>query len=129
MNLGARIRASRKAAGLTQVALANRAGLKQSVISDLENGNVLTTTFLVNIAIALGVSPKWLQTGKDGPADTLEIVQIWLDLDPERRERLLATARDLRTAQMGNVPAISNPYAAIPLPTHKKSLKAEHNPQ
>jgi phage repressor protein C with HTH and peptisase S24 domain len=58
--LGQRIRHARAAAGLTQMQLAEAAGVKQSDISKLERGDSRSTTNLVALAAALNVDPGWL---------------------------------------------------------------------
>lgn len=72
--LGTRIRAERKARGLTQKQLGESAGTSQQLIWRLENGTPLpdgsspSTSFLFEIAEVLGVSAHWLETGK-GPKE------------------------------------------------------------
>jgi SOS-response transcriptional repressor LexA len=66
-SLAARLKAARKAAGLTQVQLAERAGVNQSDISKIERGATLTPAGLVEIAAALGVDPMWLKSGDGDP--------------------------------------------------------------
>lgn len=61
-----RIREERKARGFSQGELAERAGVKQQMISKLETGQAQSTGDLAAIARALNVVPWWLQTG-DGP--------------------------------------------------------------
>jgi len=62
--LGSRIRAARKEAGMTQVELAQKVGIAQPTLSNLEKGNYVGTSSMIDIAIALGVRPEWLATGK-----------------------------------------------------------------
>lgn len=62
--LGTRIRSARKEAGLTQVELARKVHITQPTLSDLENGHTDSTSSLVELAMALGVRPEWLATGK-----------------------------------------------------------------
>lgn len=62
--LGTRIRSARKEAGLTQVELARKVRITQPTLSDLENGHTDSTSSLVELAMALGVRPEWLATGK-----------------------------------------------------------------
>lgn len=64
MSIGARVKQARKAAGMTQIELAARAGLKQSTISDLEVGKSQGTTNVASLAAAMAVNPLWLETGK-----------------------------------------------------------------
>lgn len=62
MNTGERIKLARKAAGLTQTELAEKLGLKFSVISKYETGRVvnLKREVIEEIAKALHVRPSWL---------------------------------------------------------------------
>lgn len=64
--LANRLKASRLQAGMTQQRLASKSGVTRVAISKAEQG--LTKTFngdtLLNISMALGVDPVWLQTGK-----------------------------------------------------------------
>ena len=62
--LALRIKKARASAGLTQKALAEKAGVEQPVISQLETGKNLKSAFLATIASACGVSAIWLATGK-----------------------------------------------------------------
>lgn len=64
--LSERLRFARKSAGLSQVALAKKAGVAQSTISGLETGEQTATTYLPQIAAALGVRALWLAEEK-GP--------------------------------------------------------------
>lgn len=60
-----RLRAARLKAGLSQERLAQLAGCSQGTIGQLENGSSSATKFLVAIARVLGVSPGFLETGKE----------------------------------------------------------------
>lgn len=66
MSIGTRIKQLRKEAKLSQIELAEKVGLKQSTISDLEVGKSTGTTYLAQIAQVLGVNALWLETGKGG---------------------------------------------------------------
>lgn len=69
VTLADRLRSARKKTGLTQEELAARAGLKrQSIIGGLESQHRTTSTYLPQIAAALGVNALWLATG-EGPRD------------------------------------------------------------
>ena len=68
MSIGSRLKQARKAERLTQEQLAAKAGLKQSTISDLENGKSASSTSIATLAHALGVSALWLETGKGDAA-------------------------------------------------------------
>jgi phage repressor protein C with HTH and peptisase S24 domain len=65
--LGDRIRTRREALGLSQLALARQAGLKQPTISSLELDQAKTSRNIASIAHALHVSALWLQTGEGDP--------------------------------------------------------------
>ena len=62
MNTGERIKSARRAAGLTQTELAEKIGLKFSVVSKYETGRVvnLKREVIDDIAKALNVRPSWL---------------------------------------------------------------------
>lgn len=64
--LAQRLKHARAQKGFTQTQLAQAASVAQSDISKLERGDALKTANLVRIAVALNVSPTWLDTG-DGP--------------------------------------------------------------
>lgn len=63
MRYGERLKAARKHAGLTQVQLAERAGVAQATVSELEHSQAQGSAFTVQFARACGVSPDWLATG------------------------------------------------------------------
>ncbi|WP_372410229.1 XRE family transcriptional regulator [Acinetobacter radioresistens] len=69
MSLGNRIRTLRKAHGLSQPALAKKAGVTQSTVSDLENGKKSTSADkLQSIADALKTTTTFLLTGVELPS-------------------------------------------------------------
>jgi transcriptional regulator with XRE-family HTH domain len=61
--IGARVRAARKAKGMSQEALGKAVGHSQSAISQLELAKTVTSRVLVAIAKALDHNPDWLQSG------------------------------------------------------------------
>jgi phage repressor protein C with HTH and peptisase S24 domain len=63
---GERLREARKDAKLTQKKLAEKAGIQQATISELENDHYQGSSFAINLAGALGVSAEWLALGR-GP--------------------------------------------------------------
>jgi len=63
--LGKTIKRLRTERGLSQRELAAAAGMGQSDISKLERGAVAETTGIVRLAIALDVSPVYLETADD----------------------------------------------------------------
>lgn len=64
MSIGTRIREARKSANMTQQQLADKSGIKQAALSELETGESAGSKYLASIAAALGVSALWLETGK-----------------------------------------------------------------
>lgn len=62
--IGTRVKLERTAQGITRPALAQMTGIGYSTISELERGGMQTSTKLRLIADALGVSLRWLETGK-----------------------------------------------------------------
>ncbi|MBP5054351.1 XRE family transcriptional regulator [Pseudomonas chlororaphis] len=63
MKLSDRIKAARQHAELTQRELADRVGIAQTAISQLESGKTLRSSYLLQIAETCGVSAMWLSTG------------------------------------------------------------------
>lgn len=59
-----RLKKARKFSGIKQADLAERIGVKQTSISDLERGKSKSTSFTTQIAHELGVSALWLATGE-----------------------------------------------------------------
>ena len=84
MGLGTRLRAERKAAGLTQQALAAVAGIAQGTLSDIERGESCAPSSPVMDAICryLNLRPQWLLTGHGEKyvSNTSEQEQDVLDL-------------------------------------------------
>ena len=63
MELKECLKAARKDAGLTQAELAERAGIKQASVSEIERGLTRTSGYLVKFATICRVSPVWLSEG------------------------------------------------------------------
>ncbi|MBU9618102.1 helix-turn-helix domain-containing protein [Burkholderia multivorans] len=61
---GKRLRAARKGARLTQKQLADKVGLKQATISELENDEYDGSAKTAALADVLGVNALWLAEGK-----------------------------------------------------------------
>lgn len=66
MNLSQRIKTARRHASLTQSQLAEKVGIAQTAISQLESGKTQRSTYLFQIAEACGVSATWLVSGVGG---------------------------------------------------------------
>lgn len=67
MELKDRLKRARKNAGLTQVELAERAGIKQASVSEIERGLTRTSGHLIKLAQICGVDPVWLADGSGTP--------------------------------------------------------------
>lgn len=63
MELKDRLKQARKHAKLSQVQLAERAGIAQASVSEIERGLTRTSGHLVRLATICGVSPIWLSEG------------------------------------------------------------------
>lgn len=63
-SLASRLKAARKAAGMSQEELAAASGVSQSDISKIERGKTLSPAGILDLARALGVNPFWLKTGE-----------------------------------------------------------------
>lgn len=69
-SLADRIKAARTHADLTQKELAQKVGVSQPVISQLEKGENLQSVHLLKIAGVCGVRAEWLDTGKGSMTET-----------------------------------------------------------
>ena len=65
-SLAQRVRHARTMRKLSQQKLAQRSGMKQPDISKIELGLIQSTTGIARIAEALGVPPRWLESGDVG---------------------------------------------------------------
>ena len=61
MGVGARVRQIRQEKGFTQKDLADLSGVCQQMISKLEVGKAQSSANIVRLAVALDVSPVWLE--------------------------------------------------------------------
>jgi len=107
LGLGSAVRRIRELHGVGQEALAERSGLSQGYLSQIESGSwtAVTEDALGRIAAALGVEP-WVILAQaaglklDDVERFTEDERIWLDafraLDPEQRETILRVAAVMR---------------------------------
>ena len=122
-----RIKQAREFGGLTQRQLAERVGVSQPVISQLERGDNLQSVHLLKIAEVCGVDPSWLSSGSgEGPGAAVEransavegagkspadLVRAMLAtkagkaLSKEAQERLLGAAEDQPASTFIQAPA------------------------
>lgn len=68
MTIGDRIKQARQHRGMSRPKLAEAAGIKYPTLAGIENNDQGATTRLASIAEALGVSIRWLESGK-GPME------------------------------------------------------------
>jgi len=109
LGLGAAVRRIRELHGIGQELLAERSGLSQGYLSQIESGSwtAVTDDALGRIAAALGVEP-WVILAQAAGLKLDEIERftdeerVWLDafraLDPEQRETILRVATVMRRA-------------------------------
>ncbi len=118
-----RLKESREEAGLTQPALALRAGVSQGTIGNIETGLRKRPRELLSIAAALGVNASWLETGKGEkkphPRDEVAFIQDGLvgdanlsDLPQFLRK---GDVENVKPAQVGTrrIPVISSIQAGV----------------
>ncbi|NCG60164.1 helix-turn-helix domain-containing protein [Acinetobacter baumannii] len=67
---------------MTQKELAQKSGVKQSVISDLETGNAKSTGSILELANALGVTAEELKKGVVGELITTNVVPVQARMAP-----------------------------------------------
>ena len=107
LGLGGAVRRIRELHGIGQEALAERSGLSQGYLSQIESGSwtAVTDETLGRIATSLGVEP-WVILAQaaglklDEVERFTEEERVWLDafraLDPEQRETILKVATVMR---------------------------------
>lgn len=74
--LGENLKNIRKAKKMTQKQLAQKSGVKQSVISDLETGNAKSTGSILELANALGVTAEELKKGTFNEDSLTNVIPI-----------------------------------------------------
>lgn len=82
MTIGERIKQARSLRGMSRPQLAEAAKIKYPTLAGIENNDQTGTTQLPQLAEALGVTVRWLQTGK-GPRDAADAVPAesdWADI-------------------------------------------------
>ncbi|MGI4776921.1 MAG: helix-turn-helix domain-containing protein [Janthinobacterium lividum] len=108
---GARVVAARKHANLTQVQLAKRLGISQSTLAESET-TAQGSSYTPQVAVACGVSPVWLATGKGSMIDvsgwpgtqfTLAQIHEW----PEEM------VQNVENFALGYLAALENPEVTV----------------
>jgi transcriptional regulator with XRE-family HTH domain len=130
-DIGIRLRHARKLRKLTQVKLAQLAGVKQASISDLERGESKSFrgVTLVSVARVLNIRPEWLSQGKgamerrDVPLSdqAVAVAQAWDRLTPEVKEKIaqMIFAMDQQAEKFGTAVADSKVEAAYGKPPRR----------
>jgi phage repressor protein C with HTH and peptisase S24 domain len=75
--LGERVKARRAELGITQKELGDLVGISQNSITKIENGG--NTTFIAELASALGVDVMWLSTGVSDHKSAQKVIEQSLD--------------------------------------------------
>ena len=102
MTIGDRLKQARLKAKLTQVALSNLSGVSQARISAIEKGVQETSSYIIELAEGLGVTPQWLKTGENrGDEDQeftpseIKLIELFRQLDSDERAREIAYMQKL----------------------------------
>lgn len=74
--IGKRLREARLAAKLSQAVLAERAGLTQPAIAEIESGRTRNSPHIVRLAKALSVEPDWLAGTPAPPKKSDDIIDV-----------------------------------------------------
>lgn len=116
MNFGDRLKRARSYANLTQQGLADKSGVKQGTISKIERGDADSSTFIVQLSKACGVSSEWLAVG-DGqmlsPTSSTSQDEEVLEMIKKNPAllRLLKVAEPLAEYQIDSLVSTSTAFA------------------
>lgn len=129
MGIGDRVKALRKARGISGAELARRVGVRQPSIHQIESGDTksLRADTLMRLALALQTNPVFLWTGLGSPVapidpnvDEAEAADLHRRLSPPHREAWLAVGRTLLENQPSEAPSTADPFSAT---RPKKTVK------
>lgn len=101
--LGENLKKIRKAKKMTQIQLAKKSGVKQSVISDLETGNAKSTGFILELANALGITAEELKKGVLGEAEQSNVTPVSPRMAPVLSWVQAGTMTNVETVDMSQV--------------------------
>lgn len=99
--LARRLKVAMADQGLSQFALAKKAGISQAAIQKLASGKAKSTTYLIPISNALNVRPEWLSLGTGPMRDEPNTGVTQQNLRPPRRDAYRVEVLDI-TASAGH---------------------------
>ena len=101
--LGENLKKIRKAKKMTQKELAQKSGVKQSVISDLETGNAKSTGSILELANALGVTAEELRKGVFDEASLTNVAPVVPRMTPVLSWVQAGTMTNVQAVDMSQV--------------------------
>lgn len=101
--LGENLKKIRKAKKVTQKELAQKSGVKQSVISDLETGNAKSTGSILELANALGVTAEELKKGAFDGAASSNVIPVAPRMAPVLSWVQAGTLTNVQTVDMSQI--------------------------
>lgn len=101
--LGDNLKKIRKAKKVTQKELAQKSGVKQSVISDLETGNAKSTGSILELANALGVTAEELKKGVFDENALMNVAPITVRMAPVLSWVQAGTLTNVQAVDMSQV--------------------------
>lgn len=101
--LGENLKRIRKAKKITQKELAQKSGVKQSVISDLETGNAKSTGSILELANALGVTAEELKKGAFNEATLTNVAPVTVRMAPVLSWVQAGTMTNVESVDMSQV--------------------------
>lgn len=101
--LGENLKKIRKAKKMTQKELAQKSGVKQSVISDLETGNAKSTGSILELANALGVTAEELKKGVFDETSLTNVATVVPRMAPVLSWVQAGTMTNVQAADMSQV--------------------------
>lgn len=101
--LGDNLKKIRKAKKVTQKELAQKSGVKQSVISDLETGNAKSTGSILELANALGVTAEELKKGVFDENALMNIAPVTVRMAPVLSWVQAGTLTNVQAVDMSQV--------------------------
>ncbi len=100
--IGTRLKNERTLQGISRSALAELTGVGYSTLAELERGGMQTSTKLRVISDALGVSLRWLETGKGPKVDATSTATAARVLTPETADTYVRVQQLDGEAGMGD---------------------------